>query len=287
MKKFQPGPKITRSAGNSFLLYEIGKPKATSMSKNFHSQTALITGAGAGIGFEIARQLALNGASVILNDLDEKLAEHASGIIAGEGGNVLPVPGDVSNLDVIQKLVDSAVAEFGGLDIVIANAGITTFGDFFEYSLESFQQLMAVNLQGSFFLAQFAARQMRKQGRGGRILFMSSVTGVQAHRHLAAYGMTKAGLQMLAKALVPELSPFKITVNALAPGATVTERTLNDDPDYPETWRKLSPTGRASTPEDIANASLFLVSPAASQITGQTLVIDGGWSSVSPEPPFE
>lgn len=257
------------------------------MKKIFTSQTAIVTGAGTGIGFEIARQLAQGGASVVLNDLDEKLAEKAASGISGEGVTVWPVAGDVSDLAVIQRLVDTAVEKSGRLDITIANAGITTFGDFFEYKLESLQKLLAVNLQGSFFLAQFAARQMRRQGTGGRILFMSSVTGNQAHRRLAAYGMTKAGLQMLAKALVPELSPFNITANALAPGATLTERTLTDDPDYPEIWKKLSPTGRASTPEDIAQAALFLVSPAAGQITGQTLVIDGGWSSVSPEPPFE
>lgn len=257
------------------------------MSKSFNQQTVVITGAGAGIGFEIARRLALEGASVVLNDIDEKLAERAASAISEEGGSIVSLAGDVSDLTVIQHLVDTAVNTFGRLDIAIANAGITTFGDFFEYSPAQFERLTAVNLRGSFFLAQFAARQMRKQGTGGRLLFMSSVTGNQAHRHLAAYGMTKAGLQMLAKSLVPELSPFKITVNALAPGATITERTLIDDPDYPETWRKLSPTGRASTPSDIAEAALFLVSKTSGQITGQTLVIDGGWSSVSPEPPLE
>lgn len=256
------------------------------MSKSFNQQTALITGAGTGIGFEIARQLALQGASVVLNDMDEKLAEKAAASIAAAGGKVVSFAGDVSDLAVIQQLVELAVETFGSLDIAIANAGITTYGDFFAYTPSQFERLVAVNLQGSFFLAQFAARQMRKLKTGGRLLFMSSVTGNQAHRHLAAYSMTKAALQMLAKSLVPELSPFNITANALAPGATITERTLTDDPDYPETWRKLSPTGRASTPADIAGAALFLVSPAAGQITGQTLIIDGGWSSVSPEPPY-
>lgn len=257
------------------------------MKKTFEKQTAIVTGGGTGIGFEIARQLALTGATVILNDLDEELAEKAVRHIGNEGGRALALHGDSSDLQTIRQLVETAVRQTGRLDIAIANAGITTFGDFFEYSLENFQRLVAVNLQGSFFLAQAAARQMRVEGTGGRILFMSSVTGIQAHRFLGAYGMTKAALQMLAKALVPELAPFGITTNAIAPGATLTERTLHDEPDYPEIWRDLSPTGRASTPEDVAQAALFLVSPQAGQITGQTLVVDGGWSSVSPEPPFD
>jgi 3-oxoacyl-[acyl-carrier protein] reductase len=180
-------------------------------------------------------------------------------------------------------IVNEAFARFGQLDLAVANAGITTYGDFFEYSPESFQRLVSVNLQGSFFLAQFAARQMKAQGTGGRILFMSSVTGHQSHRHLATYGMTKAGLEMLARGLVLELAPHKITVNAIAPGATLTERTLSD-PAYLETWQRITPTGRPATVEDIAHAALFLLSPLSGQITGQTIVVDGGWTAVSPEP---
>lgn len=256
------------------------------MQKTFEARTAVITGAGSGIGYCIALQLAAAGGSVVLNDKDAALAEKAAAAIVEAGGRAIPLPGDVSELSVLQELVDTAVAEFGQLDIAIANAGITTFGDFFDYRPEDFQRLLAVNLQGSFFLAQFAARQMRRQGSGGRILLMSSVTGVQAHRYLAAYGMTKAGLQMLAKALVPELAPHQITINAIAPGATLTERTSGDDPGYREVWEKITPNHRVSTPEDMANAALFLVSPQALQITGQTLVIDGGWTSMSPEPFF-
>ncbi|MEY3367637.1 MAG: hypothetical protein RI973_792 [Bacteroidota bacterium] len=256
------------------------------MQKTFEARTAVITGAGSGIGYCIALQLAAAGASVVLNDKDAALAEKAAAAIVEAGGRAIPLPGDVSELSVLQDLVDAAVAGFGQLDIAIANAGITTFGDFFEYRPEDFQRLLAVNLQGSFFLAQFAARQMRQQGKGGRILLMSSVTGVQAHRYLAAYGMTKAGLQMLAKALVPELAPYQITINAIAPGATLTERTSGDDPGYREVWEKITPNQRVSTPEDMASAALFLVSPQALQITGQTLVIDGGWTSMSPEPFF-
>jgi 3-oxoacyl-[acyl-carrier protein] reductase len=138
-------------------------------------------------------------------------------------------------------------------------------------------------LGGSFLLAQATARQIIQQGSGGSILFMSSVTGHQAHKHLAAYGMTKAALEMLAKTLVVELSEHKISVNAVAPGATVTERTT-DDPQYVSTWSRITPMGRPATVQDIANAALFLVSPASRHITGQSLIVDGGWTSVSPSP---
>src|SRR5258708_28811570 len=180
-------------------------------------------------------------------------------------------------------MVDTAVSEFGTIDIAVANAGITLFGDFFEYQPEDFNRVMQVNLAGSFFLAQTAAVQMRNQGTGGSILFMSSVTGHQAHKNLAAYGMSKAALEMLAKNLVIELSPYKINVNAVAPGATATERTA-DDAGYEKTWSAITPLGRPAATSDIAHAALFLVSPLARHITGQTLVIDGGWTATSPSP---
>jgi NAD(P)-dependent dehydrogenase (short-subunit alcohol dehydrogenase family) len=124
---------------------------------------------------------------------------------------------------------------------------------------------------------------MIKQDSGGCILLMSSVTGHQAHKNLAAYGMTKAALEMLAKHLVLELSPHRIRVNALAPGATLTERTLSDET-FARIWSTITPMGRAATCEDIAHAALFLLSDKAAHITGQSLIIDGGWTSVSPSP---
>src|SRR5690606_37347125 len=165
--------------------------------------------------------------------------------------------------------------------IAIANAGITIFGDFTEYEVADFDTVINVNMRGTFFLAQAAARQMISQGHGGKMLFMSSVTGVQAHKDLGAYGMTKAAIQMLAKSLVVELSPHKINVNALAPGATLTSRTTLE-PDYASAWSQRTPMGRAAHVDDIAHAACFLVSPQADHITGQTLVIDGGWTSISP-----
>ncbi|MEQ9221324.1 MAG: SDR family oxidoreductase [Cyclobacteriaceae bacterium] len=252
--------------------------------KSLAGKSAIVTGAGTGIGFEVCKQLVINGCHVILNDLDKKVAEQAAGKLAGNPGKCVPVAGDSSDMQVIQSFVSEAVSEFGKLDIAIANAGITSFGDFLTFQLDRFQQLLDVNLKGTFFLAQHAANQMKKQGGGGSIVMTSSVTGHQAVKNLSAYGMSKAAIEMLAKALVIDLSPLKINVNCVAPGATVTERTLLEEEDYEGTWSKLIPMGRACYPIDMANAIMFLASEEARQITGQTIVVDGGWTATSPGP---
>ncbi|SHM31879.1 NAD(P)-dependent dehydrogenase, short-chain alcohol dehydrogenase family [Cyclobacterium lianum] len=247
-------------------------------------QVALVTGAGMGIGFEICRNFASEGMAVMLNDLDPGLTQQAVEKINAEFPNRCKgLAGDASDTDFISDLTRQTVAEFGRLDVAVANAGITVFGDFLDYKEADFHKLVQLNLVGSFFLAQQAARQMIAQQTGGSILFMSSVTGHQAHKNLAAYGMSKAALEMLAKTLVLELSPYKINVNAVAPGATMTERTASEA-GYEQTWSRITPMGRPAFPKDIAAAVSFLVSPRARHITGQSLVIDGGWTATSPSP---
>lgn len=252
-------------------------------SIQFINKTAIVTGAGQGIGFEICRQLAAAGATVILNDIDEALAGEAAIKIRSENGKCIACPGNSSDKGFINKMIRLAVDTTGQLDIAIANSGITLFGDFLTYPEESLNKVLNVNIAGTFLLAQAAVNQMKKQGRGGSLLFTSSVTGHQAHKDLAAYGMSKAAIEMLAKNLVLEISPYKISVNTIAPGATLTERTL-DDPNYMSVWSRITPMGRPAYTTDIASAALFLVSEQARHITGQSLVIDGGWTVISPSP---
>ncbi|MBX2817072.1 MAG: SDR family oxidoreductase [Saprospiraceae bacterium] len=247
------------------------------------TKAAIITGAGSGIGFEIARQLSHQGNLIVINDLDEALCNKAAEKIRAVGGTCIAIAGDAGETVVIDEMVRQA-QKMGILWKTVANAGLTAYGDFIDCSEDKFDRLLKLNLKGSFFLLQRSAHAMIEQGEGGRMVTMSSVTAVQAHPSLAAYGMTKAALKMLARALVPELTPHGILVNSIAPGAVQTERTLSEDPDYGRKWGSIYPTGRTCLPEDIAKATLFLLSEDNEMINGQTLIVDGGWTTLGPVP---
>lgn len=246
-------------------------------------KVAIVTGAGEGIGYAIAQMLVAAGAKVVLNDLDGQKAEQASNGL-NDDGDCLPFAGDSGKVENINQMVDFTLEKFGKVDFVIPNAGITLFGEFLEFTPESFEKVMQLNLQGAFFLAQRAAKEMIEQGTGGRMVFMSSQVGIRAYHNLTAYGMTKTALQFMGQNLAYGLGKHGITVNTIAPGATLTERTEKEQPDYEGMWSKLNPNKRVGTPDDIAKTCLFLLSDDASHINGQTIPVDGGWTTAGKYP---
>jgi 3-oxoacyl-[acyl-carrier protein] reductase len=257
---------------------------------HLQGKVAIVTGASREIGAAMAERLAAAGAAVVVNHYREpNRAALVVERIAAAGGRAIAHDADLSSVAANQELVARAVAAFGRLDIFAANAGLTIFKPFLETDEQEWDTLADLNLKGSFFGAQAAARQMIAQGArtgtyGGRIVFSSSVTGVVAAPNLGAYGITKAGLRHMATTLAAELAPHGITVNALGIGATLNERNLASDPLYAEHWASVIPTGRAVQPADLAAALLFLVSPEAAMINGHTLMVDGGWTALSPTP---
>ena len=256
------------------------------MDQNFKDKTVFVTGAGAGIGYALCLAFARAGAIVALNDIDGSLTQKAAQQINAEVGaeQVYPYGFDVADAAVTQQAIHDFAAKTGRLDIVIANAGVTNYRSFLDYTPEAFDRLIGINLRGAYFTAQAAAKIMIEKKIQGRIILMSSVTGQRAFLNLSVYGITKAGMQHMARSLALELGQYGITANAISPGATLTERTLRDDPAFEQNWATVNLTGRVGYVEDIAAAALFLASPGAGQITGQTITIDGGWSLTGPLP---
>lgn len=241
----------------------------------FASKVAVVTGAGKNIGRSIALALAEQGARLVINNLSPERSEQVAAEIRERGAEVVAVRGNVADPAVAEEIIHRAMEAFGRVDILVNNASIARDALVIRMKDEEWDEVLAVNLKGSFNCVRAAVRPMIKQ-RSGRIINITSVVGVRGNPGQANYTAAKAGLIGLTKTLARELASRQITVNAVAPGfidAGLTER-LNDQ--VREELRKQIPLARFGTPEDVAYAVLFLASDRASYITGQVLLVDGG-----------
>ena len=243
-------------------------------------KVALITGASSGIGKAIAARFAADGASVAFNyrpggKLDSGGAQKEA---AAFGPNTLPVAADVSRRDDIERMIQQVVAKFGRLDIAVSNAGIEINEAFLDITDDHWQQVLSVNLYGAFAFTQIAARQMVKQGQGGKIIFTSSVHEDIPLPGFTPYCASKGALRMMMRNMSVELAPYKINVNNIAPGAIATpinQSLLNDPVAYKAASAQI-PWGRFGTSDEVANVAVFLASSESDYVTGSTYYIDGG-----------
>ena len=248
---------------------------------------AIVTGGARGIGRGIAARFIRDGATVLIADLDGDAAARAATELSAFGlGRAESIEADASDRSSIEAVVAQAVERHGRLDILVANAGIGPTAPFLDTSDELWTRVLDVNLRGAFISVQAAGRAMRALGNGGRIVVTSSTNAFWMETDLAAYNASKAGVLAMTRTAAMELAQFGITVNAVGPGLIATDltRSVTDDPANAAVYLRQIPAGRFGTPDDVAGAVAFLVSPDASWITGHLLVVDGGQTLGTPFP---
>ncbi len=240
------------------------------------NKVAVVTGASNGIGRATALLFAAEGAQVVVTDIDAGRLEEVRGLIAGSGGSVRSVVGDVSSNDDAQAMIREAVDGFGRVDVLVANAGIIPELDLLTATAADFDHVMAVDGRGMFLTCKFAAEAMLQSG-GGSIVCLSSISGEAGQKGQAVYGPAKFVASGITKHLAVELATRGIRVNAVAPGTISTEAVKKLSDAYIAGVKAMHPMGRIGSPMEVAQAILFLASDDASFITGAVLPVDGGY----------
>src|SRR5215510_3608949 len=248
-------------------------------------KVAIVTGGNSGIGMAIVLKLAKQGATIVIDyvthpDATEALEKQ----VVALGDQVIGVEADVSKLDDLQMLINTAVQKFGSVNIMVNNAGVESRTSVLETTEEQYEKVLTINLKSAFFGTQFAARQMIKQGDGGRIINITSVHEDWPMPGNTAYCLSKGGMRMLTRTAGVELAPHNIRVVGVGPGAVATPINLVTMKD-PALMQKLDaaiPMGRMATPEEIGNVVAFLAGDGASYITATTVFADGGMMHQSP-----
>jgi L-rhamnose 1-dehydrogenase len=242
-------------------------------------KTVLVTGASAGIGRATAIAAARHGADVAINFLDD--AARAASCVAeieGLGRRAYAIEGDVADPETAASFVNTAAEALGGVDVFVNNAGICPFHAFLDMPVETFERTMRVNLHGAYFMAQAAANQMVKQGKGGAIVAVSSISSLVGGEYQTHYTPTKAGLHSLMQSAAIALGKHGIRCNSVLPGTILTDINKDDlaDPNKRAYMAGRVPLGRLGEPEDVAGPIVFLASDLARYITGAALLVDGG-----------
>ena len=241
---------------------------------------ALVTGATKGIGRAIAFALARAGARVVVSSRDEERCAETARAITDAGGEASGYACNISHLDRLQGLVDHAVATYGRIDCLVCNAAVNPhYGPMATITEDAYDKIMATNVKSNLWLCNMVAPQMAER-RGGSIIIISSIAGLAGSAGIGVYGISKAADSQLARNLAVEWGGHNIRANCIAPGLVKTDfaRALWEDPERRAKALEGYPLGRLGEPEDIAGAAVFLAARAGQWLTGQTIVIDGGWA---------
>jgi 2-deoxy-D-gluconate 3-dehydrogenase len=242
-----------------------------------NGKVAIVTGAGRGLGQGAAIGFAEAGADVAVVDIIP--TDETAQKIKALGRRVCPVRANLMDRSSVPQVVDSVVKELGGIDILLNNAGIIRRANLLEFSEKDWDDVIKLNEDAVFFLSQAVARQMVKQGRGGKIINVASLLSFQGGIRVPSYTASKSAVMGLTKLFANELAPHRINVNAIAPGYMATDNTapLRADADRSAEILGRIPAGRWGTPEDLQGVLVFLASAASDYVTGYTMAVDGGW----------